>query len=117
VITPGEDHESKAFDHIMAHADPWPREVLGDKGYDDDSIRGEACSHGTNPLFPTKRNRKLQRFVPRDKYSLRNRIERFFNRLKDWRRIATRYEKTARNFLGFVQIVAIRIWTKFVNRP
>jgi transposase len=117
VITPGEDHESKTFDQIMAHADPWPRELLGDKGYDDDSIRSQACCHGTNPLIPTKRNRKLQRFVPHDKYSLRNRIERFFNRLKDWRRIATRYEKTARNFLGFVQIVALRIWTNFVNRP
>ena len=56
---------------------------LGDKGYDDDGIRSEACCHGTNPLIPTKRNRELQRSVPHDKYSLGNRIERYFNRLKD----------------------------------
>lgn len=80
-----------------------------DKGYDDDGIRSEACCHAINPLIPTKRNRQLQRSVPHDKYSLGNRIERFFNRLKDWRRIATRYEKTASNFLGFIQIVAIPI--------
>jgi transposase len=117
VITSGESHEAKSFGDIMAHAAPWPRELLGDKGYDDDGIRSEACSHGTNPLIPTKRNRRFQRSVPREKYSLRNRIERFFNRLKDWRRIATRYEKTATNFLGFIRLASIRIWIKFVNRP
>lgn len=117
MITPGQSHEVKSFDAIMAHADPWPRELLADKGYDDDGIRSEACSHGTNPLIPTKRNRKRQRSVPHEKYALRNRIERFFNRLKDWRRIATRYDKTAQNFLAFIRLVSIRIWTKFVNRP
>lgn len=116
MITPGESHEAKSFGAIMTHADPWPRDLLADKGYDDDAIRSQAFCHGTNPLIPTKRNRKLQRSVPREKYSLRNRIERFFNRLKDWRRIATRYEKTASHFLGFIQLVSVRIWTKFVNR-
>jgi len=117
VNTPGESHETKSFDQLMVHADPWPRELLGDKGYDDDGIRSKACCHGTNPLIPTKRNRKVQFSVPREKYSLRNRVERFFNRLKDWRRIATRYEKTAKHFLAFIQLASIRIWTKFINRP
>ncbi len=68
------------------------------------------------PMIPTKSNRKVQFTVERAIYRLRNRIERFFNKLKNARRVATRYEKTADSFLGFVQITSIRIWLQFVNR-
>ncbi len=49
--------------------------------------------------------------------ALRNHIERFFNRLRDGRRLATRYEKTAKHLLGSVQLASSRLWPKFVNRP
>ncbi len=93
-----------------------PLALLGDKGYDSDDIRHDACFHGTMPMIPTKSNRKVQFTVEHAIYSLRNRIERFFNKLKNARRVATRYDKTADSFLGFVQITSIRIWLRFVNR-
>ncbi len=92
-----------------------PKALLGDKGYDSDDIRQDACCHGTLPLIPTKSNRKVQFTVDRALYSLRNRIERYFNRIKNARRVATRYDKTTASFLGFVQITSARIWLRFVN--
>lgn len=93
-----------------------PKALLADKGYDSDAIREDAYTHGTNPVIPTKSNRKVQRPVDPLLYALRNRIERFFNKLKNARRVATRYDKTAESFLAFVQLASIRIWLRFVNR-
>ena len=70
-----------------------PEQLLGDKGYDSDAVRQEIEDHGGEALIPTKANRKLQRPVDKAIYGLRNRIERFFNRLKNSRRVATRYDK------------------------
>lgn len=100
----------------MATDDEWPQNLLGDKGYDSDPIRADACSHGANPVIPTKSNRKVQRAVEPLLYALRNRIERFFNKLKNARRVATRYDKTAESFLAFIQMASIKIWFRFVNR-
>ena len=93
-----------------------PKALLADKGYDSDAIREDAYIHGTNPVIPTKSNRKVQRPVDPLLYALRNRIERFFNKLKNARRVATRYDKTAESFLAFVQLASISIWLRFVNR-
>jgi transposase len=96
--------------------DTRPKALLGDKGYDSDAIREDSWSHGTDPIIPTKSNRKVQRPVDPLLYILRNRIERFFNKLKNARRVATRYDKTVDSFLGFVHLASIKIWLKFVNR-
>ena len=93
-----------------------PKALIADKGYDSDAIRQDACFHGTDPVIPTKSNRKLQRPVDKALYVLRNRIERFFNKLKNARRVATRYDKTADSFLAFIQLTSIKIWLRFVNR-
>ena len=61
---------------------------------------------------PTKRNRKVQRPCDTGLYKERNRIERFFSKLKQFRRVATRYDKLLVNFMGFVKLVAIAIWLK-----
>ena len=72
---------------------------------------------GASTVIPTRKNRKVQSPVDGHIYALRNRIERCFNRLKNSRRLATRYDKTAASYLGFVRIAAIRIWLRiFVNR-
>jgi transposase len=72
---------------------------------------------GAATVIPTRRNRKAQIPVDGHIYALRNRIERCFNKLKNSRRLATRYDKTAASYLGFVHIAAIRLWTPaFVNR-
>lgn len=92
-----------------------PKALLADRGYDSDAIREDSWFHGTDPVIPTKVNRKVQRPVDPLLYALRNRIERFFNKLKNARRVATRYDKTANSFLAFIQLASIKIWLRFVN--
>jgi transposase len=116
IITAGEAHDATAYDDLMKTDEKRPKALLGDRGYDSDAIREDAYIHGTNPVIPTKSNRKVQRPVDPLLYALRNRIERFFNKLKNARRVATRYDKTAESFLAFVQLASIRIWLRFVNR-
>jgi transposase len=89
--------------------------MLADKGYHTDDIRGELRTRGATAAIPTKRNRKLQYSVNRAVYAMRNRTERFFNRLKESRRGATRYHHTAESFLGFAKLTAIKIWIRFVH--
>ena len=101
-------------DLIDENAEP-PKAMLADKGYDSDAIRRDLERRGTDPVIPTKSNRKVQRPVCRATYALRNRIERFFNKLKHSRRVATRYDKLTNSFLGFVQLATIEIWIRFVH--
>jgi len=63
-------------------------------------------ARGVTPIIPMRRSRKVQIPIDDYLYALRNRIERCFNRLKNWRRLATRYDKTADSYLGFVLIAA-----------
>ena len=77
--------------------------------------RQEIGDHGGEALIPTKANRKLQRPVDKAIYRLRNRIERFFNHLKNSRRVATRYDKLIESFAAFVILATIRIWIRFVH--
>ena len=114
-MTPGEAHDCTAYSDLMAEHDADPEVLLADRGYDSDAIRDDIRSRGGEPQIPTKRNRLVQHSVNRALYALRNRIERLFNRLKNSRRVATRYDHTASSFLGFVQLAAIRQWISFVH--
>lgn len=89
---------------------PPPTRLLADKGYDANSLRQRLAATRTAAVIPSTRSRR--RPIPHDAqaYRNRNRIERAFCRLKDWRRIATRYDKLARNFASAVAIAAIVIW-------
>lgn len=94
-----------------------PRLFLADKGYDGDSVREELLIHGIRPVIPPKANRKVPPFCDYRAYRDRNRIERMFNRLKQFRRIATRYDKTRKSFEAFLVLAAAKIWLPdFVNR-
>lgn len=86
--------------------------TITDKGYDADHLAGRIADGGAEVVIPPKRNRKVQRAYDADLYKERNRIERFFNRLKQFRRVATRYDKLLANFMGFVKIAAIAIWLR-----
>lgn len=86
--------------------------VLADKGYDANPLVDAMEGQGTEVVIPPKRNRKNQRLYDADLYKERNRIERFFNKLKQFRRVATRYDKLLANFMGFVKLAAIAIWLK-----
>ena len=96
---------------------PVPKVFIADKGYDSNEIRQNVEDKGGVADIPGLSNRKEQPFLDPFVYALRNQIERCFNKLKNARRLATRYDKTARSYLGFIQIVAARLWVnKFVNR-
>ena len=91
--------------------------MLADKGYDGDDVRSLLLMHGILPVIPPKANRKESMACDFKAYKDRNRIERMFNRLKQFRRIATRYDKTARSFIGFLCLAAAKLWLpSFVNR-
>jgi putative transposase len=86
--------------------------TIADKGYDADHLTDKIGENGAEVVIPPKRNRKVQRSYDADLYKERNRIERFFNKLKQFRRVATRYDKLLANFMGFVKLAAIAIWLK-----
>ena len=116
-ITAGEVSDYSGFAPLMEEEGPEPRVLLADRGYDSDHIRETMAAKGTATVIPTRKNRKVQIAIDDYIYALRNRIERCFNKLKNSRRLATRYDKTAQSYLGFVQIAAIRLWMRaFVNR-
>ena len=86
-----------------------PKAWIADKAYDTDAILESASKNGAKAVIPPTANRKIQREYDKDIYKQRNLVERLFNRFKQFRRIATRYEKTARNYLAFVYFAAICI--------
>lgn len=114
-MTGGEAHEVKGYDALMELCDLHPDKLLGDKGYDSDEIRGDLAARGIEPVIPARSNRKTSITYDREAYKRRNLIERCVNRLKQFRRVATRYEKTARAFVSMLCIAATRLWIKTVN--
>ena len=115
MLTPGEAHDATAYDDLMAERDSDPATLLADRGDDSDPIREDIRARGGTPEIPTRRNRRVQHSVDQARYALRNRIERFINRLKNSRRVATRYDHTASSFTGFVLLASIRLWIRFVH--
>lgn len=84
--------------------------ILADKGYDANDLIDSIQAAGAIAVIPPKQNRVVQRSYDRHMYKDRNLVERFFNRIKQFRRIATRYEKLARNYLSFLNLVCAYIW-------
>lgn len=114
-ITPGQTSDYLGFDQIMADNLPEPCVLLADRGYDADSIRKTMAERGVLPVIPMRKSRKMRIGVDRSLYRLRNLVERCFNRLKNARRVATRYDKTAESFLGFIDIASIRLWLRHLS--
>jgi transposase len=107
-LTPGQVHDLMAAPQLIAHATP--AALIADKAYDADAFIDRLTAARITPVIPPKANRKSARNCDFALYAERNLIERFFNKLKQFRGIATRYEKLARNFLAGVQLVAILCW-------
>jgi transposase len=85
--------------------------VIADKGYDaDQRVLQPLAQAGKTAVIPPKANRKEQRAYDRERYKARHRIENFFCQLKQFRALATRYDKTARNFLAGIHLAAATIW-------
>ena len=112
VLTPGQTHDSKGAALLLERLGP-ACTVLGDKAYDVNWIRDHISKRGSIANIPFKKSRKEIGSFDAELYKERNRVERFFNRIKHLRRIATRYEKLASNFLAMVKLAAIRVWLRY----
>ena len=110
-LTPGQVHDSQAAKQLL---EPLPEGclVLGDKAYDADDIRAHIEKAGAIANIPPRANRRNPPAFDAELYKPRNLIERFFNKIKHFRRIATRYEKRASNYLAMLKLAAIRIWLR-----
>ena len=114
VLTAGHCHESPVFATVWAQVPPEPplTHAIMDKGYDSNRIREQLLAQDIVPVIPPKSNRTEPIDYDKDLYKLREKVERFFNKLKQFRRIATRYEKLSQTFLAFIHLVAAWIIIK-----
>jgi transposase len=104
MLTPGQAHDLTAAEPLLETADPLA--VIGDKAYDSDPLIDKLARQGITPVIPPKENRKQRRPCDFALYRERNLPERFWNKIKHYRAIATRYDKLARNFLAAVHLVS-----------
>jgi transposase len=110
-LTTGEAHDNQLASKPLSRLESGSM-LLADRGYDADWIRGLVRRHGAWANIPPKRNRTEALCFSPYLYRTRNLIERFFNRIKQCRRVATRYDKLAANYLAFVQLASIRLWLR-----
>ncbi len=120
LLTVGERHETVVFEQLMeqgAVKRPHrgrprlrPHRVVGDKGYSSGAIRRYLRRRGIRFTIPRKSNEKHRGRFDQAIYRTRNVVERCFNRLKQFRRIATRYEKKAENYLAMLTLASIQLW-------
>lgn len=115
VLTPGQTHDVHGFGPLFRMLGDRIEALLADKGYDADAIRAELAAAHIEAVIPAKSNRRI--IIPHDrqKYRWRNLVERLCSKSKNWRRIATRYDKTKESYLGFVVLASIKLWTPFVH--
>ena len=104
---PGQEHDMRRAHDLIEGLKP--DYVLADRAYDADRLRESIMAAKATPVIPPKRNRRCQHEYDREIYKERNQVERFFNKLKHFRRVATRYDKLLVNFMGFVTLAAIAI--------
>ena len=107
-ITAGNVHDVVEAQALVAAARG--QNFIADKAYDSDAVIRAIEAKGMTPIIPSRSNRKAPRKHDAHAYKERHLVEFFFNRLKQYRRIATRYEKTARNFLGMVSLASSFVW-------
>lgn len=102
--------EGQMSDHkgacLLLSSLPRAKELLGDKGYDSNWFRQALIERGITPCIPPRSNRKVQIDYDKALYRQRHKIENVFGRIKDWRRIATRYDRCAHTFMSAISIAA-----------
>ena len=111
ILTPGQAGDCPAAAHLIGRLRPGSI-LLADKAYDADWLRAAVAESGAAPNIPSMRHRKWKACFSATLYKARNRIERFFNKIKHFRRIATRYEKHAANYLAMLKIASALIWLR-----
>jgi transposase len=114
LISPGNDHDAICAEQLLDGLEQGTV-VIADKGYDADNIRACIRNQGAIPNIPNRSNRKTKYRWTKAIYRERNHVERFFNKLKQFRRIATRYDKLGANFFAFVKLASVRIWLRSIE--
>lgn len=120
LLTPGQYHDSRFFTALLSQGAVKragrgrprlrPHRIVGDKGYSSQANRTFARRHGIRITIPRKCNERRRGPFDKAIYKERNKVERLINRLKQFRRVATRYEKRAENYLAMVTIAATLLW-------
>ena len=110
ILSEGQESDSTFAIPVLSEVDIEGSAVLADKGYDADKIIDHIYDNGGEPTIPSKANRTFQRHCDWWLYKERHLVECFFQKLKNYRRIATRYDKLSTVFAGFVFIASIGIW-------
>jgi transposase len=108
LISPGEVHDITCAEALLDGLEQ-RAVVIADKGYDADRVRTHIRAQGAIPNIPNRSNRKKKYRWNKAIYRERNLVERFFNKLKQFRRIATRYDKLGATFLAYIKLAAVRI--------
>ncbi len=111
LLTEGQASDHRGAALLLPHLPAGAREMIGDRGYDSARYRADLIARGITPCIPSTRSRKVP--IPHDKvlYRQRHRIENMFGRLKDWRRIAMRYDRCAHAFFSAITLAAtVTFW-------
>ncbi len=111
VLTAGQAHDQRVIPELLSGLTPGC-DVVADRGYDGDAVLELIQQAGARAHIPSVRGRRIPRSVDREIYRQRNLVERFFNKLKHFRRIATRFDKLARNYLAAVLMASTRLWLR-----
>ncbi len=106
LLTEGNVHDCKQAENLLRPVIHENMLVLADRAYDTDKIIEFIASESSIAVIPPKKNRNNQRKYDKEKYRNRNQIERFINRIKQFRRIATRYDKLSESFLAMTHLAA-----------
>lgn len=110
ILTGGQVHDVTQAEDLLK--DRQSDYVLADKGYDSDDLVQQIEERGSQAVIPGRENRRVVRKYSKKIYRERNVIERAFNKLKHFRRVATRYEKTATNFMAFLHLAGTMLWLR-----
>ena len=111
IVAPGQAHELPHAIPLLDRLPGVPKWVVGDRGYTSHAFRQHIWGRGARPAIPSKRN-EAPVACPDWIYNNRNVVERLWARLKEWRAVATRYEKTASSFIGILHLAAALNWIK-----
>lgn len=103
-------HDSQAIPALLGPGLNAPLAIVADKAYGSKSIRQQIADEGALAVIPSKSNARTPIQHDTNLYAMRNVVERFFCKMKDMRRLATRFEKLSQNFLAMLHLFAIRQW-------
>ena len=110
MVTPGQDSDYPQAEALLG--EDRPLAVVADKGYDGGSLVQAIEQRGAEAVIPSRSNAVRPRLIDWNLYKDRNKIERYFNKIKHYRRVATRFDKTAKAFLAFLHLTATMVLLK-----